>query len=444
MADAGLTDARSTRTPPGSRPRPARSTAGVRSARQAEYLAFARTERANIDAALAWSAAHDPLRALAIANGFGWAWIVLGDSRGAQRLLAALDAAGDAAPARDRAAALLLAAWIEASTGHLEPARRHVAAATRAGRRDRRPRPRRPAAPTTSPTSSSHHGEWEHALALTARSRALYDGPGPAVGPGRERAVRRARRDLGRRPRARAPRRATRSSTGCAVVDDPWLHVRRDAMLGELARVEHRFDDAVRHIGRAAETSARLGFLQTEAYQVVEPRPRAVPGRRLRRRAPRRSSSRSRRRRPPATCGWPRSPASTSAASCARSAGTPRRARRSRRRRRCTAPPAAESRPRSATACSRRSTPRRRAGRGGAARRDPRRRPARDDDAPVEVFALDALARLAADAGDAATARDLSEAADRRMAAASHFITERDRTDARWSGRRLSGARRAG
>ena len=45
-------------------------------------------------------------------------------------------------------------------------------------------------------------------------------------------------------------------------------HVRREAMLGELARIEHRFDDAVVHIGRAAETSGRLGFLQTEAYQL--------------------------------------------------------------------------------------------------------------------------------------------------------------------------------
>jgi hypothetical protein len=53
-----------------------------------------------------------------------------------------------------------------------------------------------------------------------------------------------------------------------------------------------------------------------------------------------------------------------------------------------------------------------------------------NDDAPVEVFALDALARIAADAGDIATARDLCEAADRRMKAASHFITDFDRTDA--------------
>ena len=52
------------------------------------------------------------------------------------------------------------------------------------------------------------------------------------------------------------------------MVDDPWLHVRREAVLGELARIQHRFDDAVVHLGRAAETSRRLGFLQTEAYQV--------------------------------------------------------------------------------------------------------------------------------------------------------------------------------
>ena len=68
------------------------STEGVRSARQAEHLSFARTERANIDAALTWGVAHDPLLALGIVNGYGWAWVVLGDSRGAQRILTALDA----------------------------------------------------------------------------------------------------------------------------------------------------------------------------------------------------------------------------------------------------------------------------------------------------------------------------------------------------------------
>ena len=77
----------------------ASSTEGVRSAQQAEHLAFARAERANIDAALAWYAARDPARGLELANGFGWAWIVLGDARGAQRLLSALAAADRTTPA---------------------------------------------------------------------------------------------------------------------------------------------------------------------------------------------------------------------------------------------------------------------------------------------------------------------------------------------------------
>jgi hypothetical protein len=54
----------------------------------------------------------------------------------------------------------------------------------------------------------------------------------------------------------------------------------------------------------------------------------------------------------------------------------------------------------------------------------------RRDDAPVEVFALDALARIATDAGDIASAEDMFADADRRMEPASHFITARDRVDA--------------
>jgi hypothetical protein len=54
------------------------------------------------------------------------------------------------------------------------------------------------------------------------------------------------------------------------------------------------------------------------------------------------------------------------------------------------------------------------------------------EDPAVEVFTHDALARLAALAGDTSTATKLSRAADSRMAAASHLITELDRTDARW------------
>ncbi len=231
------------------------STAGVRSARQAAHLRFARTERANIDAALAWS---DPQRALALVNGFGWAWIVLGDSRGAQRILTALEAASLAPPA-ERANALLLAAWIEASTGDLEPARRHVAAAAElADSDDLRARCAYYLAYVV-----SHRGEWEHALELTERSRLGLEHPWDQAAN----ALFAARAAISAGDRVRAAQARDQVQHWLRVVDDPWLGVRRDAMLGELARVEHRFADAVDHIARAAATSERLGFLQTEAYQ---------------------------------------------------------------------------------------------------------------------------------------------------------------------------------
>ena len=414
------------------------STAGVRSARQAEHLAFARAERANIDAALAWSAEHAPQRALDIVDGFGWAWIVLGDSRGAQRILAALDAAGDAAPARDRAGALLLAAWIEASTGRLEPARRHVAAAAAladaAGDADLQARAAYHLAYVV-----SHDGAWEHALELTARSRELYDGLDRPWDQAAN-ALFAARAAISAGDRVRAAEARDRVERWLEVVDDPWLHVRRDAMLGELARVEHRFGDAVLHLARAAETSGRLGFLQTEAYQLTSlgraqcqagddaagaatlelgiARAEATGDVRL---AALGRVHLGRVLRALGRTGEARA-ALEAAAAWHREAGGGEQAALGE----CllAAMDAADGAP---------DAERRLAALLEAARRD--------GDAPVEVFALDALARLAA---DEATARELREAADDRMAAAAHFITQRDRTDApprAGAGRRRPAAR---
>ena len=113
----------------------------------------------------------------------------------------------------------------------------------------------------------SHHGEFEQALELTDRADALYRGlDRPWDQAANWLFAARAAISAGDRERAAAAR--DQVERWLRDVDDPWLHVRRDAMLGELARIEHRFDDAVVHIGRAAETSGRLGFLQTEAYQL--------------------------------------------------------------------------------------------------------------------------------------------------------------------------------
>jgi predicted ATPase/DNA-binding SARP family transcriptional activator len=397
----------------------ATSTAGVRSAAQARHLAFARTERANIDAALAWSAAHDPARALAIATGFGWAWIVLGDSRGAQRLHAALGAAGEAAPAGERAQALLPAAWIEASTGDLGPAREHVAAASAlAGDAALQGRCAYHLAYVV-----SHHGEWAYALELTARARELLDAPWDQAAN----ALFAARAAISAGDRVRAAEARDEVQRLLEVVDDPWLRVRRDAMLGELARVEHRFGEAVRHIARAAETSGRLGFLQTEAYQL------------------------SSLGRAQCQAGDYDAGAATLAVAIGKAEATGdvrlaalARVHLGRVLRALGRDGEARAALEAAAAFHREAGGGEQAAlgdcllaaldaRAGAPGAEERLGALRDlaraaGDAPVEVLALDALARLTGD-------QELREAADRRMAEASHFIAERDRVDARAASR---------
>ena len=204
--------------------------------------------------------------ALDIVNGFGWAWVVLGDSRGAQRILSALEAAGDEAPIPERVNALLLAAWIEASTGRLELAREHIAAATALAEAledaDLRARCSYYLAYVV-----SHDGEFRYAMELTDHANALYEGlDRPWDQAANWLFAARAAISAGDQERSIAARDQVQH--WLTMVDDPWLHVRCEAMLGELARIQHRFDDAVVHIGRAAEASRDLGFLQTEAYQV--------------------------------------------------------------------------------------------------------------------------------------------------------------------------------
>jgi predicted ATPase/DNA-binding SARP family transcriptional activator len=427
MTDAGLSEAALAAHAAWFADAAGASTQGVRSGRQAEYLAFARTERANIDAALAWSASHDPLLGLSIVNGFGWAWVVLGDSRGAQRILTALDAAGDAGQVRDRASALLLAAWIEASTGHLELARNHVGAATELADAINDPDLQARCSYHLAYVVS-HHGEFRQAMELTDRSRAIYD---ELDRPWDQAAnwLFAARAAISAGDQERSVEAADQVQQWLRTIEDPWLHVRSDAMLGELARIQHRFDDAVLHIGRAAETSRRLGFLQTEAYQVA-------------------SLGRARCQAGDYDAGYA---TLELAIEKAEATGDVRLAALARvHLGRVLRAVGQIERARAALEAA--SAWHREAGGGeqaalgecllaamdatdrvpGAEERlvailDDARH---EDEAHVEVFALDALARIAAVAGDISTARALCETADRRMAAASHFITDLDRTDA--------------
>ena len=202
-------------------------------------------------------------------------------------------------------------------------------------------------------------------------------------------------------------------------------------MLGELARIQQRFDDAVLYIGHAAETSRRLGFLQTEAYQVFSlGRAQCQAGN-----YSEASATLEQAIDKAHATGDVRlaALARVHLGRALRAVGQVERARLE----------------------FEAATEWHRAAGGGeqallgecllaaldAAEQVPGAQERlmtildgarHENNAAVEIFALDALARSAAESGDLGTARDLCEAADRRMEAASHLITETDRVDARW------------
>ena len=404
----------------------ATSTGGVRSSNQAHYLSFARQERANIDAALAWCGTRDRLRALHIARGFGWAWIVLGDSRGAHRLATALEGAGTGAPPEERADALLLAAWILASIGDLQLATEHITLATTLANAQGGVALRARCAYYLAYVVS-HGGDFLGALELVDRSHELYetlDRPWDQAAAG----LFAARAATSAGDEARSVAALDRVQGWLLRVEDPWLHVRCEAARGELARLQHRFDDAVTHLGRAARISGQRGFQQTEAYQVA-------------------SLGRAQCQTGDYVAG-----AATlqRAAEKAEAAGDARlvaliSVHLARVLRALGRTAAARSTIESAVAWHRSTGGGEQAVLGecllaaldAAEHKVDARQRLHDiaatarhhDDAPAEVLALDALARLARQKGDQAAAAELSQRADDRMPAASHFITDRDRTD---------------
>ena len=237
-------------------------------------------------------------------------------------------------------------------------------------------------------------------MELTDRASRALRRAGPAVGPGRELALRGPRRHLGRRPSPQRRRRATRCSTG-------WVRSTIRGSTSAARRCSASWPASSTASTTPSPTSvapprhrAELGFLQTEAYQTSSlgraqcqagdydsrrrhPGARHRQGRSHRRRAPGGPRPGPPRARPPG----PRRPtpsaraALESAAAWHRAAGGGEQAALGE----CllAAMDAADQVPD--------------AGPRLAAILDEARR---DGDAHVEVFALDALGRLAAEAGD--------------------------------------------
>ena len=240
----------------------------VRGPSQPDCLAIARTERANIDAALAWCAGHDPLLGTRIATGFGWTWVVLGDGAvGAARVREAIAAAGPLAPPRTQVEALLLAGWLEASAGDVSIARSDLdtALALAEPLEDARLR-----------SDARRHlaflliqqGQPREVLAQTAESLATY-----------------RRLDLSWETAASlllaaygsimlGDTAAAALSAGEALdlltpIGDSWGIVHGHGMLGAIAQAEHRFDDAASALVRAAAESERNGFLGQAALHLT-------------------------------------------------------------------------------------------------------------------------------------------------------------------------------
>ena len=235
---------------------------GVRSPEQPRHLAFVRTERANLDAALDWATAHDPATALRIALGFGWAWAILGAGPDtAERIRDALRAATDAG-ALDRSRALLLAGWLEASGGDLDVATTDLETAAQIGDDERRSVSRLYLAFVRSQQGA------QDALDLLAECRPQF-------------------RALGRRWEHGASwllsawaeialGRIDRGAAGCdqalrllEPLGDQWALSHAEGMLGGLAQAQHRFADAISHLEQAAAAAHRLGFAAAEAHHLA-------------------------------------------------------------------------------------------------------------------------------------------------------------------------------
>ncbi|MFZ0161356.1 MAG: BTAD domain-containing putative transcriptional regulator [Kineosporiaceae bacterium] len=240
----------------------------VRGAAQADCLAVVRAERANIDAALAWSAEHDPRLGVRIANGFGWTWVVLGDGvAGATRVRAALAAAEPLTTPQEKVTGLLLAGWLEASAGNVERAQtdldealglaeqlddEHLRADVHRHLAFLRIQQGRPLAVLDLATASltvyrplGLHWETAASLLLAAFAAIMLGDT------------------------ARATRAAQEAVQLLAPIGDSWGGVHAEAMIGAIAQAERRFTDAAQALSRAAATSQELGFLGQAALHLT-------------------------------------------------------------------------------------------------------------------------------------------------------------------------------
>ncbi|HYO41146.1 MAG TPA: BTAD domain-containing putative transcriptional regulator [Nocardioidaceae bacterium] len=236
----------------------------IRGSGQPTCLTIARAERANVDAALAWSRTHDAELGVHIAVGFGWTWVVLGDGKAAAaRIRGTL---GPTTLPPQRASALMLAGWLEASAGDVALAQRDLDEADAAigqsdGELARAQLARHRA------FVALQQGQPQVALECAAASVATYR-RGDLVWETAAGLVLAAYAALMLGDTTAAARDGAEAERILTPLGDSWGLVHAQAMLGGLAQAEHRFDDAVGALSAAAREATALGFLGQAALHL--------------------------------------------------------------------------------------------------------------------------------------------------------------------------------
>lgn len=237
---------------------------GARGPDQPGHVAWVRTERANIDAALEWAGSHDPLLALTLATQLGWVWMLAGDHAGAERMRAALAAAGSDAPETLRLAGSLLLGWLQASGGDVELG--HAAVTEAIDRFDfAGDELARARADFFLAYVLSQRGDFEGCRTVLDRSRPVFVECGQAWDEAAN-WVLLGHATLAAGDQDQATKACTDATRLLADVGDPWFLVHTEAMLGAVAQAEGHFADACLHLGRAADAAQRQGFASSEAY----------------------------------------------------------------------------------------------------------------------------------------------------------------------------------
>ena len=239
--------------------------ADERGPRQSKHQTVTRTERANIDVALDWAVGNDPLLGVRMATGFGWTWVILGDAAAAGRLRRADAASQGLTTDEQRAVLLALAGWSEAGANvqeALDLGREALELAESSGDVAALAEARRALG-----FALLRSADAEQLLRLLEpeltddHAASLWDPGGAAIMVGYAACA------LGDTARVHAACEV--GARAVAATGDDWLGGHVEAILGQLAQAEHRYDDAAAHLRLAAESAHRAELAAAEGFHLA-------------------------------------------------------------------------------------------------------------------------------------------------------------------------------